>query len=48
MIDRLFGLGHHPVIGGHDQDYDVGHIGASSPHGRESRVTGSIEKSNRP
>ena len=32
--DRLDGLGHHAVVGGDDQDDDVGDVGAAGTHRR--------------
>jgi hypothetical protein len=29
VIDRFLGLRHHAVVGGDDQDDDVGHLGAA-------------------
>jgi hypothetical protein len=40
----LQGLGHHTVIGRHDQDNDVGYIGSASPHGREGGVTRGVKE----
>ena len=44
MVDRLDGLGHDAVIGGHDQDDDIGHLGAAGTHGRKGGVTGGIDE----
>lgn len=44
MVDRLDGLGHDAVIGGHDQNDDIGHLGAAGTHGRKGGVTGGIDE----
>ena len=44
MVDRLDGLRHDAVVGSHDQNDDVGHLGAASTHGRKGRVTGGIDE----
>ncbi len=44
MIDCLDGLGHHVVVGGHDDDGQVGHLGTTGTHGRERLVTRGIEE----
>ena len=44
MFDRLTGLRHHAVIGGHHQDDDVGGLGTARPHGREGLVTRGVEE----
>src|SRR5690606_33738333 len=44
MVDRLNGLGHHSVIGGHHQYGDVRHLGAAGAHGGKGGVSGSIQK----
>ena len=44
MLNRLNGLGHHAVIGGHHQDDDIGHARTPCPHGGKGGVAGSIEK----
>ena len=40
----LYGLGHHTVIGCHDQNYDVSDIGSASAHGREGGVTRGVKE----
>ena len=44
VVDRLDGLRHDAVVGSHDQNDDVGHLGAASTHGRKGRVTGGIDE----
>ena len=44
MVDRLDRLGHDAVVGGDDQDDDVGHLGATGAHGRKGSVTRGIDK----
>ena len=44
MVDRLERLGHHPVVGGHDHDGDVGHPGAPGAHRRERLVARRVEE----
>ena len=44
MVDRLDGLGHDAVVGGDDQDDDVGHLGAAGTHGREGLVTRGVDE----
>ena len=48
MVDGLDRLGHHTVVGGHDQHHDVGGTRAPGPHGRERLVTGSVDEGERP
>ncbi len=48
MVDRLHGLTHDAVVGGHDQDDDVRHLGPSGPHGRKGLMTRRIEKDDLP
>ncbi len=38
VVDRLFGLRHHPVIGGDNDDGDVGDLGAAGAHRGEGGV----------
>src|SRR5271165_1039935 len=47
MGDGLDGLGHGSVIGGHDQDHDVGHVGSPSAHGREGFVARGVNERDR-
>ncbi len=42
--DRLAGLGHHAVVGGDDQDDDVGDLGAAGAHGGERLVARRVEE----
>jgi len=35
VLDGLLGLRHDPVIGGHDQNRHVGHVGSAGAHRRE-------------
>ena len=44
VVDRLDGLGHDAVVGGDDQDDDVGHLGAASTHGRKGGVARGIDE----
>ena len=44
VADGLHRLGHHAVVGGHDQDHDVGDLGAAGAHGRKGRVTGRVQE----
>ena len=44
MGDGLDRLRHHAVVGGHDQDHDVGHVGAAGPHRRERLVAGRVDE----
>ena len=44
VVDRLDRLGHHPVVGRHDQDDDVGDLGAAGPHGGEGLVAGRVDE----
>ena len=44
MVDRLDRLGHDAVVGGDDQDDDVGHLGATGTHSRKGGVTRGIDK----
>ena len=44
MVDGLDGLGHHRVVGGDDDDTDVGHLGAAGTHGRECFVARRVEE----
>ena len=46
MVDRLDGLRHDAVVGGDNQDDDVGHLGAAGTHGRKGRVTRGIDEGN--
>ena len=44
MVDRLDGLGHDAVVGGDDQNDDVGHLGAAGTHGREGLVARGVDE----
>ena len=46
MIDCFFGLRHHTIIRGHNQDNDIGHSGTTSTHCRKCFVPGSIQECN--
>ena len=44
VADRLDGLRHHAVIGGHHQHHDVGHRGAARAHGGERLVARRVDE----
>ena len=44
VVDRLLGLRHHAVVGGHHQDDDVGDARAARAHHRERFVAGRVEE----
>ena len=44
VVDRLGGLGHHAVVGRHDDDGDVGDLGAAGAHGGEGLVARRVEE----
>ena len=44
MVDRLDGLRHDAVVGSHDQDDDIGHLGASGTHSRKGGVARGIDE----
>ena len=44
VVDRLDGLRHHAVVGGHDQHHQVGDLGAARAHGREGFVARRVQK----
>ena len=44
MVDRFLGLRHHAVVRRHHQDDDVGRLGATGTHRRESLVTRGVEE----
>ena len=48
VVDRLLGLRHHAVVGGDDEDGDVGHLGAAGAHRREGLVAGRVEEGDAP
>jgi hypothetical protein len=44
VVDRLLRLRLHAVVGGHDDDRDVGHAGAAGAHGGERLVARGVEE----
>ena len=44
MVDSFLGLRHHAVVRRHDDDGDIGHLGAARAHLGEGLVTGSVEE----
>ena len=44
VVDGLNGLGHDGVVRRHDQDGDIGGLGAAGTHGSEGLVTGGIQE----
>ncbi len=46
MVDGLQGLGHHPVVGGDNQNYKIGDFRAAGTHGSKRLMTGGIKKNN--
>ncbi len=48
VADRLFGLGHHPVVGGDDQHRDIGTVRPAGAHLGERLVTRSVDEGNVP
>ena len=44
VVDGLHGLRHHIVVGGHDDDTEVGDFGASGTHGGEGLVARGVEE----
>ena len=44
MADRLDGLGHDTVIGGHDQHHDIGDLGTTGTHRRKGGVARRIDE----
>ena len=44
VVDRLDRLGHDAVVGGDDEDDDVGDAGPPRPHGGEGLVAGSVDE----
>ena len=44
VLDGLLGLRHDPVIGGHDQDRDVGHVRSAGAHRRERRMARGVDE----
>ena len=45
MRQRFQSLRHHTIVGRHDQNDDVGHIGTAGAHRREGGMTRSVEES---
>ena len=44
VVDGLHGLGHDAVIGGNDQNSDIGHVGTAGTHGGECLVARRIQE----
>lgn len=44
VVDGLDGLRHDVVVGGHDDDTEVGHLGTARTHGGERLVTRGVEE----
>ena len=44
VVDGFLGLGHHIVVGGNDDNGDVGDLCTASTHGGERFVTGGVEE----
>ena len=44
VLDGLFGLGHHAIISGHDQNNDIGRLRAPRTHCGKGGVAGRIEE----
>ena len=44
VVDCFDGLRHDVVVGGHDDDYKVGDLGAAGTHGGERFVTGGVKE----
>jgi len=44
VVDGFLRLRHHAVVGGDDQDDDVGRLGAARAHGRERLVTRRVQE----
>jgi hypothetical protein len=44
MIDGLDGLRHDAIVGGDDQDHDIGRLGPARAHGGEGLVAGRVEE----
>ena len=47
MVDGLLGLRHDAVVGGHDDDGNVGDVGAAGAHLGERLVAGGVEEGDR-
>ena len=48
VADRLHGLGHDAVVGGDDDDREVGGLRAAGPHGDERLVAGRVDEGDEP
>ena len=46
MRDGLFGGRHHAVVGGNDDNGDVGYLCTAGTHGRKGLMTGRIQERN--
>ena len=44
MIDCLNRLLHHPIIGRHHKNHQVGYLGATGPHGRKSLMARGVQE----
>ena len=44
VVQRLDGLGHHPVVGRHDEHDDVRDVGAPGAHGGERLVARGVDE----
>ncbi len=44
VLDSLFGLRHHAIVGGNHQDHDVGSLGTTGTHGGKGSVTGGVQE----
>ena len=44
VVERLDGLRHDAVVGGDDEDRDVGHLRTTGTHGRERLVTRGVDE----
>src|SRR4051794_38765012 len=47
VVERLDGLRHDAVVGGHDEDGDVGHLRAAGTHGGERLVARGVDEGDR-
>ena len=45
MLDRLFCLWHHAIVGGNHQNNDIRGLSATGTHRSKGRVTGRIKES---
>ena len=48
MADRFLGLRHDAVVGGDDDDGDIGDLGAAGTHLGERLMAGRVEEGDRP